>query len=566
MMGIIFGSIIIFFLIAAENSFAKRRNGKEDNTVGIVTSVAYGVIIAAIHMATKHAVSLGKAAGVMPIGWTILCVCFTGLCVGGLYYLARRWRVQGSKFLELVSFAIALVCTHLVAMQTTTAWSTITTNGFLSRLIGWFMFPISVFALGTILVDFFKNKYEQTEESGYKAAALITTIVAALVILVSAIVALPDWNPKPVVPENDSEDEFAISDYVDDDDLEWDDEEEIAEPDWGFYNLSLQDDGDADNDFNFGWNPWDKEKDPSWYGEDFRTRLANDPAFAAASMAWVDVHCRTRFIGKFYDECEHEWDAAINATKEAFMADQDLYDRTLQAFLAFLDTTDMEIRYAKSGIEDQMFQNPYTADGVPDVIVMKTTQKDGHFLVFIFTLKGTKVEVPFRIECGYQPTNVEKAMDITPVPKPVPPTASGNNPPEPTPTPTPTPTPKKDKTKGVQGELVGPNDDPGPGPDSNNGEGAEKSKFEEGPSSTDMTAKEYEEKMKEMKEVNSEQKQGGDSNTPSTPVKPKTNVDSNADKGTGNGDIDKPTEKKEAPSEVKNNKDNPSGEWGGPKD
>ncbi|MBR3332531.1 DMT family transporter [Candidatus Saccharibacteria bacterium] len=164
------------------------------------------------------------------------------------------------------------------------------------------------------------------------------------------------------------------------------------------------------------------------------------------------------------------------------------------------------------------------------------------------------------LDCGFQICWKDK------VPKGVPqisevPTASGNNPPptpDPGPGPGPNPNPKKDKSKGTQGDVVKPNDNKGTGPDTNNPSNPQESKAEEHPNSTDnKTYSEYKQEVKELKDVNADQKQGGDPNTPTEPTQPGTNVDSNAEKGTGNGGIDKKTEvkpvEKTGGTEIKNN-------------
>ena len=86
-----------------------------------------------------------------------------------------------------------------------------------------------------------------------------------------------------------------------------------------------------------------------------------------------------------------------------------------------------------------------------------------------------------------------------------------------------------------------------------------------------MTYPEYKEDVKEKEEINAGQKQGGDANVP-TVIVPEAHVDSNADKGTGNGGIDVPTpvKKEEAKTEtgqpLSNDEDSPAGAWGGPAD
>ena len=187
------------------------------------------------------------------------------------------------------------------------------------------------------------------------------------------------------------------------------------------------------------------------------------------------------------------------------------------------------------------------------------------------------------------PTVYRPPLNPTPVPQPTPEPTPQPTPeptptpmPEPTPEPTPTPPPyNKDKTKGTQGEIVAPNDDPGPGPDTNNGVGATESTKDQPENSNHYDSYEqYKENMEELEKINKEQKTGKDDNTPSTSKEeaakqltgdstaPVT-VDNNGDKGTGYGSIDKPTEVTEpakAADTGESISDSPGGAWGGPLD
>ena len=373
-----------------------------------------------------------------------------------------------------------------------------------------------------------------------------------------------------------------------------------------FYNSDIQNNGDAKDDYNFGPKVEEMDIDPAMAADaEFRMRISIDPALGAADMAWFDSIMGTRYLGLFYDECDKEWDKAMNQAKQVWMAKPDKYLETKEAFFKFLDSaTSVEIRERK-GLEDQMYMNPYTVDGVPDIIVMKTSEHTGKFLVYTFTIKETtKKEVAYRLDCGFQPTNVEKVMNIkpkskakkqqaqpvqqqynaeawavynylfnsttitptpTPTPTPGPGPGPGPTPPTPTPTPTPPDPNPKDPTKGTP---VLPNDDPGPGPNTNNPDNPNTSTKENPNNSNNMTPEQYDKTINEMKEANEgpTSKPGGTPNTPTyTPPssgdnKPKQ--DNNGDAGTGYGGIDKPTEEK--PSSVSNE---PAGDaWDGPPD
>jgi hypothetical protein len=199
---------------------------------------------------------------------------------------------------------------------------------------------------------------------------------------------------------------------------------------------------------------------------------------------------------------------------------------------------------------------------------METDEHEGHFLVYTFKIKNTKkVEVAYRIECGFQPCNVAKAMKITPQKrsgggiKPITggggkPTISGGGPtptPKPTPTPTPTPTPKPKKDP-KQGPPIIPNDNPGPGENTNNPADPNHSKKEQPNSSTTQTQREYQDTIKQMEEAN---KDAGGGDTPSTP--PPT---AGATVDSGASEASKPAETTEKVEEVKN--DSSGSSWDGP--
>ena len=112
--------------------------------------------------------------------------------------------------------------------------------------------------------------------------------------------------------------------------------------------------------------------------------------------------------------------------------------------------------------------------------------------------------------------------------------------------PTPTPTSDSDSPKTgynkdpnlAPKENTEPNDDPGPGPDTNNGVGAIFSTEDQPENSNHYTSyEEYREDMEELAEINQNQKTGEDDNTPTVVVVDSENIDNNADEGTGYGGI-----------------------------
>ena len=353
-----------------------------------------------------------------------------------------------------------------------------------------------------------------------------------------------------LVAEASDEGAEANADVVSDEDMST----------WHFYNSELQNDQDESNDFNFGPNPGDLTA--TEYDADFRERLRNDPALGAAAMAWADANLGTRYLGEFYESCKGDWAKTINASKEIFRKDPELYTETLNAFFKMLDSADVKVTDGNN-LDDQMYMNPYTVDGVPDVIVMETPDHTGTFLTYVFTIKGTGVvEVSYRTECGYQPTNVEEIMKITPQDKPSEPDkpdkpSKPDKPDKPSKPDKPDnpdkPKYKKDPSKAPK-KNTEPNDDKGPGENTNNPSDPQHSTKDTKDSSSSGN-----DSTKKDKETNKDQKTGSDSNQPSTPApKQDTKVDNNGDK------INSKTPEKAKSDEIKN--DSAGEAWGGPSD
>ena len=587
-----------------------------------------------------QAIALGASVGIanyvapMGGGWSIFAlvlmiaaVVYTGWW---FYQDVDRWK-EWFLFLLMtfpMHFTLAAAGAGVAEMITGSFWVSVfmTLPGVLSTALGGFMLTVLLFRL-----------YEKTKKTLYKVlrwVALILTILSLLFQIISGVAWKSinwDWFNRKTA-EEPTETAAVI-------------EEPVKTSSWYyFYNISMTADEDAKNDYNFGPNPLEalatarvasgalKLKDIAGKTEDelialvsveeiekeFRTRLGYDPALGAGDMAWLDANVKTRYLGEFYDECKGEWASTINSAKVRWMKDQAAYNQTLAAFFTFLDTAEkVEVVKVKSGLDDQMYMNPYTVDHVPDVIVMETLDHDGYFLRYTFDIKGEKITVAYRIDCGFQPTNVSKVMNI-----PV-----QTNPNKPTPTPTPTPDPGKpdggdpdpgkpdggdpdpgkpdggdpdpgnppgpgpgrhtpDPKDPTEGTPVGGNDNPGPGENTNNGVGAVYSSEEGSKNSVFDTYEEYKQEIQELIEVNEEQRVGGDPNTPSTTVPLSTSngggetvtVDSNADNGTGNGGIDVATPVHDTHvdsnlggdgNNTGNNttSDDPVGtEWGGPPD
>ena len=75
--------------------------------------------------------------------------------------------------------------------------------------------------------------------------------------------------------------------------------------------------------------------------------------------------------------------------------------------------------------------------------------------------------------------------------------------------------------------------------------------------------------METLAEINATQRQGGDSNAPSTTPAPSTNVDNNAVSGNGGAGVDTPTATQPLATDAATREtisNSPAGAWGGPPD
>ena len=156
----------------------------------------------------------------------------------------------------------------------------------------------------------------------------------------------------------------------------------------------------------------------------------------------------------------------------------------------------------------------------------------------------------------------------------------------------PTPFPSKDPSKAPDTNTE-PNNTAGPGPDTNNGVGAQESAAGEPYNSDSYSSyEEYRRAVEENDLINRQQREGNDPNIPTvTPLPqppsaspppaqtpapsapppsptPSPKVDNNGDSGTGNGSIDNPstTPSHDEPVDGSPISSESDGAWGGPPD
>ena len=319
-------------------------------------------------------------------------------------------------------------------------------------------------------------------------------------------------------------------------------------------------------------------------------RMKVDPTLTAGNAAWWDVSFHTRLLGDFmvnYEGQEEAWMRTINSAADTWIKDPELFQTAYENIVAHMEHADVLLYYSDKALTDQMYMDGFVVGMQPDVIVMKTSDHGGFFLVYKDIVKNTQeVTVMYRTVCGYQPTNCAEKLGVTPKVNPNTPakpssgggrsSSSGGGKPSSSGGGAVITNPK-DPTLGTP---VGKNDVPGPGPNTNNGYGAEWSRVEEPTNSAHLNSyEEYVELIDETKEANeiaeSHSKKGDDGHyapTYTPPARQDATVHSNDDVGTGNGGIDVTTPVQN--THVKSNiggstttADDPAGDhWGGPPD
>lgn len=631
----IFFSIIVGLVVCVCMAVAEKLFTPEDENVdtnGLVAAIGIGALVGVVHYFVPKFTPDSKLGVLAPI-------CLVAMILVSCYFM-YEWGLKGSSLTEMLPFLAATIPVFFVTKEAAAMTAIMMAQGqnnntFWISVIMVVPTLMLISTIGFYVINMLNFYYYEVRHDDFHKILLFVAVIATMATVIAVVCTQVSWGSLTAMPAR-AEAEEVVGDYVETEATDGDvtvdaysdaefNYDNMAFASWyKFYNLFLSTDADPRNDFNFGSNPFAEGLNAYDYATILRNRMKEDPALAAAVMAWLDANVGTRYLGEFYESCKGDWAKTINLTKVRFMEDQGLFYQTLDAFFAFLNTADsVELEYRTEGLDDQMYMNSYTVDGVPDVIVMTTTDHAGYFLTFVFVIKadnredneGNKFRVSYRIDCGFQPTNVEKVMNIkpddtprtsnpghsstpksdptpnpggkddptpkpdpkpTPKPQPTPdPTPKPDPTPEPQPTPKPDPTPtpeqkKKDKTKGTK-ENTEPNDDPGPGPDTNNGVGAQYSTKDQETNSNHMNEQEYKETVKELKEINETQKTGNDPSTPSTtgPANTEVHVDSNADKGTGNGGINTPTEKTDPAIVAATDQpisDSPGEAWEGPMD
>lgn len=163
---------------------------------------------------------------------------------------------------------------------------------------------------------------------------------------------------------------------------------------------------------------------PGYIVSELIEELKEDPAKGAGVLGYWDAFYGERsYIGEFFSEYKDHPDAymtTINACKDDWSYNQSAYYKKLNHFVNELKMANyITIRYQASGITDQMYQTGARVaeeidEIVPDVIVMESYEHSGYFLVIGRIIKGEVKEISYRLDCGFQPCNVEEVLETTP--------------------------------------------------------------------------------------------------------------------------------------------------------
>ena len=346
-----------------------------------------------------------------------------------------------------------------------------------------------------------------------------------------------------------------------------------------FHNFTLQSDGDPDNNANFGENRFHKDWTAQDYYKDWKGIIEEDPLVLISSIATVDAARGSRLCGAFYDGNDANWKTVINSMVRACLDDRVDHNHLKEVFFDLLrnEVRSVELVHVDD-VHDQMLVDPYTYDGVPDLIVCEK-HESGDILLITFKTKGgpeNDVKVGFRIQCCYQPVDVADILNVEPEPVPsvpeyTPPTGStppgdtppgGGNPPDPgnPPEPDNPPEPEYDKDP-TKGTSVQPGNGE-PTPSTTNGVCATDSSVSQ-PTNSDqgMTYPEYQEWVDDMA---SSQGSGSSDPTPSyTP--PQDSGGWTVDNGGGASANDAATSPSyNAPVDGSALSSDSDGAWGGP--
>jgi len=492
--------------------------------------------------------------------------------IGVMMWSSATFGVVDSLFFIAIFVLLYLVTKPITLMAAASVF-----NGWYTLLT---LLPLAfmLIAITREVVVFF-YRFSKTRENGwlFQIIAVIAAIVGIVILIFSFIIpSIKGFNGPSIPRYADSGAEQPVNN---DDGVV-----EANDVIWHFYNLDLQADGDTANDYNFGPTPsgeypdgiplegWKVSDEAAPYLANLMLEMVADPVKGTGIVAAHDHLLEKQMVGYLWSN-----DEELNNIVNYYIVNPGLYYRMYDCFFSEAkERASISLKNFEQGtLTSQEYQNPHTEDGIPDLVIAESHDRGGLALVFDY---GDGKELILRIACDFQPCNVEGTV-INPDPY-EPPT------PEPTPQPTPTPpTPVPPRPVPPEPETyhkdpgdanfqyLEPNDDPGPGINTNNGVGSTESTMDLPTNSGSFSSyEEYKDTVGELESVNESQQTGRDDNTPSyTPpvvVEP-VPVDNNGDTGNNGAPINTPTPVQEPAVVAGTGQEintQPAGEWGGPPD
>lgn len=465
------------------------------------------------------------------------------------------WIVEGSDFKEMLPFIgllamnVGLVATAAVGIAGATGepWRSVL------QILPWLS---GIVALAFILYNYFSFHCTtmDSEDGVIKLhrigawATLAGAIVLALVLIVVTVVSASSANSTSNTASSyaGTGDTGTGDDTGDtgtgDDTGEKSGMKEIQYLDCvHFRNSDLQNDSDKSNDYNLGYDHWEPGRSVDYYVSDRKTAYSGengekiDTLLLAEMLLNYDKYLKQDNAKDLLYICTDgkalKALGTVNAVSQALSTNQELLDKAI----ALVDSTQVKAksRIEKLKIQDQVYVQPDSLLGRPKLVVYKSDVKEDWCLIDTFEIKGKKIEIAYRIRCGYQTCNVAKVYGLgkvtptkpKPPKKPEKPGKGGSDKPKPKPK----DKPKKDQTK----RSALPNDKKGPGKNTIDPKDYEHSSEDTGDSTTSTTPEQYHNDNKDKGDAGKNQNTGGGSTDPSTDTGgAKDNHGSDADRKT----------------------------------
>lgn len=490
----IVGVVIFAALLAAGRLFARAEQRKVTGAE-LATAGVFGILVGVVNCFVIFFRPGTALAVLAPI-------CLVAM-ISMIVYLMYWWTKEGRNLKELLAFVVVVVISYFTMKAA--AWMVVAgmQDAFLMSLILAITEMLSLGAIGYFVTNLCYYRYRMTENNVYRIIAIVAG-AATILLLVLILIFRVNWKAAPSMdemtrPVTVESSEASVDTEEVDSEVEVEagestesevDTETLArlEADsytipgivttwYKYFHYQLLKDDTIYNDFDFGPSAWVEGMTAEQAMEEHIERVKLDPMLGCATFATFDVRLGLDFLipGEHYDQnwSDGYWTTRINAAIRYYAEHEIEYSVAVERWVTFVRTyAHVKLAFMEN-VTDQMYAGTLTSQGeweAPEVIIATTDQPSGHILSYVFLIKGNEFEVPFRSDCGFQPTNVAEVMKETPKANPVeehygpkpteaPQPTSKPNPggkddskpemddtyPETVTTPTPTPTPKKKK-------------------------------------------------------------------------------------------------------------------------